>query len=109
MKFKVRFTEGALADIESLYEFALAHDNADWNTAERALAAIRNGLGLLETSPFSCRKATPDSTFLRELIIAFGTLGYVALLEIDDGKKSDDAGAAAPTRRRLPLTLELPE
>jgi len=43
-------------------------------------------LGLLEASPFSCRKAAPDNTFLRELIIAFGASGYVALFEIDDGK-----------------------
>jgi hypothetical protein len=40
----------------------------------------------LETSPFSCRKAAPDNTFLRELIIAFGASGYVALFEIDDAK-----------------------
>ena len=86
MKFKVRFTEEALADLERLYEFALTRDDGDWTSAERALAAIRNDLGLLETSPFSCRKATPDNTFLRELIIAFGASGYVALFEIDDGK-----------------------
>lgn len=86
MKFKVRFTEEGLADLERLYAFALTRDDGDWTTAERALAAIRNGLGLLETSPFSCRKATPDNTFLRELIIAFGASGYVALFEIDDGK-----------------------
>ena len=61
-------------------------DAGDWTTAERALAAIRYGLGLLETSPFSCRKAASDNTFLREWIIAFGTSGYVALFEIDDGK-----------------------
>ena len=86
MKFKVRFTEEALADLERLHDFALTRQDGDWTTAERALAAIRHGLGLLETSPFSCRKATPDNTFLRELIIAFGTSGYVALFEIDDGK-----------------------
>jgi len=86
VKFKVRFTEEALADLERLYAFALTRDDGDWTTAERALAAIRNGLGLLETSPFSCRKAAPDNTFLRELIIAFGASGYVALFEIDDGK-----------------------
>ncbi len=86
MNFKVRFTEEALADLEWLYEFALIRDDGDWTTAERALAAIRHGMGFLETSPFSCRKATPDNTFLRELIIAFGTSGYVALFEIDDGK-----------------------
>ncbi|OOG48982.1 type II toxin-antitoxin system RelE/ParE family toxin [Rhodanobacter sp. C01] len=86
MTFKIRFTEEALADLERLYDFALAREDGDWTTAERALDAIRNGLGLLASSPFSCRKAAPDDTFLRELIIAFGASGYVALFEIDDAK-----------------------
>src|SRR5574337_597312 len=76
MTFKVRFTEEALADIEQLYEFAVARDDGDWTTAERALEAIRSGVVLLGSSPFSCRKAAPDNTFLRELIIAFGASGY---------------------------------
>jgi plasmid stabilization system protein ParE len=86
MTFKVRFTEEALADLERLYEFVVAREDGDWATAERALAAIRNGLALLASSPFSCRKAAPDNTFLRELIIAFGASGYVALFEIDGAK-----------------------
>lgn len=86
MTFKVRFTEEALADIERLYEFAVTRDDGDLTAAVRALDAIRHGPGLLEKSPFSCRKAAPDDTFLRELIIAFGASGYVALFEIDDAK-----------------------
>jgi plasmid stabilization system protein ParE len=86
MTFKIRFTEEALADLERLYEFTVTRDDGDWTTAEQALDAIRSGLGLLASSPFSCRKATPDNTFLRELIIAFGASGYVALFEIDDAK-----------------------
>jgi plasmid stabilization system protein ParE len=86
MTFKIRFTEEALADLERLYDFALVRDDGDWTTAEHALDAIRNGLGLLASSPFSCRKAASDNTFLRELIIAFGASGYVALFDIDDAK-----------------------
>lgn len=86
MKFRVRFTPEALDDLERLYDFALQLDDGDWTLAERALDAIRNGITLLEVSPFSCRKASPDNTFLRELIIAFGTSGYVALFEIEDAK-----------------------
>ena len=86
MTFKIRFTEEALADLERLYEFAVVRDDGDWTTAERTLDAIRDGLGLLSNSPFSCRKAAPDNTFLRELLIAFGASGYVALFEIDDAK-----------------------
>ncbi|MEZ0470539.1 type II toxin-antitoxin system RelE/ParE family toxin [Luteimonas salinilitoris] len=84
MSFQVRFTEEALADLERLYDFVLARADGDWGEAERALDAIRNAIGLLGTSPFSCRKAEGGDAFLRELIIAFGATGYVALFEIED-------------------------
>lgn len=75
MSFRVRFTRDAQADLDRLYDFTIA---------ERALDAIRHAITLLETSPFSCRKVEPGNAFLRELIIAFGSAGYVALFEIDD-------------------------
>ena len=84
MSFRVRFTPEALDDLERLYDFALQRDDGDWAVAERAMQAIRNGLTVLELSPFSCRKATVGNSFLRELVIAFGAAGYVALFEIED-------------------------
>ena len=86
MSFRVRFTREAAADLMRLYEFILEQGNNDWLVAERALGAIKNGIGTLEFSPFSCRKATPDNSFLRELVIPFGAAGYVALFEIDDAQ-----------------------
>ncbi len=86
MTFRVRFTRDAQDDIERLYDFIIERDSADLAAAERALDAIRNGIALLESTPFSCRKARNDNSFLRELIIAFGTSGYVALFEIEDDK-----------------------
>lgn len=86
MSFRVRFTEEALADLERLYDFALQRDDGDWSAAERALESIRDAIALLETSPFSCRKATLHDSFLRELIIGFGASGYVALFEIEDAR-----------------------
>lgn len=47
--------------------------------AEAVLEAIRKVLRSLERSPFSFRKAGTDSPFLCELVIPFGTSGYVAL------------------------------
>lgn len=84
MTFDVRFTTEALDDLERLYDFLLEHSSGDWALGERSLAAIRDGIALLEMSPFSCRKAASDNTFLRELLIAFGASGYVALFEIED-------------------------
>lgn len=85
MRFRVRFTEEATADLERLYDFVLEQADGDWTAAERALEAIRRGIELLEASPFSCRKVGAGA-FLRELIIGFGTTGYVALFEIEDAR-----------------------
>ena len=63
-----------------LYEFLLEKDLA---AAERALEAIQGAIELLRFSPFSCRKALTRNPFLRELIIPFGSAGYVALFEIE--------------------------
>jgi plasmid stabilization system protein ParE len=86
VSFRVRFTEAAEADLIRLYEFILARDEPDWVVADRALEAIRAAIGHLSRSPFSCRKATSNNSFLRELIIPFGATGYVALFEIDDSQ-----------------------
>lgn len=84
MSFSIRFTEHAEADLIRLYEFILQRDPTDWSLAARALEAIKNGLRILELTPFSCRKANLGSPFFRELVIPFGGSGYVALFEIED-------------------------
>jgi plasmid stabilization system protein ParE len=86
VSYRVRFTQGAEADLVRLYEFILDRDEAEWALAERALEAIRNAVKSLEFSPFSYRKAIRGNPFLRELVIPFGAAGYVALFEIDDNK-----------------------
>lgn len=86
MTYRVRFTREAEADLVRLYEFVLERDVTDWTLAERALEAIRAGLATLERIPFTCRKATAGSPFLRELVIPFGVAGYVALFEIDNAE-----------------------
>lgn len=79
-RYRVRFTQEAEDDLVRLYDFLL---EKNLSAAERALAAIRNAIEVLRFSPFSCRKALPDNPFLRELIIPFGSAGYVALFEIE--------------------------
>ena len=86
MSFRVRFTEGANADLDRLYDFILERDEGDWTIADRAVEAIEAAIRILELSPFTCRKATTDNSFLRELLIPFGHSGYVALFEIEDSK-----------------------
>lgn len=79
-RYRVRFTPDAEDDLLRLYDFLL---EKDLSSAERALEAIRGGIELLRLSPFSCRKAVPDNPLLRELVIPFGSAGYVALFEIE--------------------------
>lgn len=81
MSFAVRFTDGAKNDLDRLYTFLVEHDIT---AAERALAAVQKALVFLQSFPFSCRKASSDSLFLREMLVPFGTSGYVLLFEIDD-------------------------
>ena len=78
--YKVRFTPDAQADLERLFDF-LADKNPE--AATRALAAIRRSLGLLRFSPWSCRKAAPELPRHRELLVPFGSAGYVLLVEIE--------------------------
>jgi len=83
--FRVRFTREAEIDLVRLYEFVLSRDVTDRAMAERALEAIRHAISGLARSPFSYRKASGgDSPFLREVVIPFGSSGYVALFEIED-------------------------
>jgi plasmid stabilization system protein ParE len=83
VSYRVRFTRAAREDLLRLYGYLLERDP---EAANRARDAIEKGIGLLRDFPFTCRKATPDSSFLRELLIPFGTAGYVALFEIEDGE-----------------------
>jgi len=79
-RYRVRFTPDAEEDLLRLYDFLLEKDLA---AAGRALEAIRGAVELLRLTPFSCRKAVADNPLLRELVIPFGSAGYVALFEID--------------------------
>ncbi len=81
--YRVRFTVEAQEDLQRLHAFLLGHDS---NLAERAIGVIQDALTLLEKFPFSCRKAADGrhGPRLRELIIPFGSAGYVMLFEIDN-------------------------
>ncbi|HET7833965.1 MAG TPA: type II toxin-antitoxin system RelE/ParE family toxin [Gallionella sp.] len=83
MSYKVRFTQGAREDLLRLFAFLAEQDP---QAAKRARKTIAASIELLQQFPFTCRKAVPDNTFLRELVISFGNAGYVALFEIEDQK-----------------------
>ena len=86
MKFEVRFTAQAADDLERLFEFLLDRSDGDFSLAEKALDSIRQALKLLEHSPFSCRKTLPENAVVREMVIPFGSSGYLALFEIENAR-----------------------
>lgn len=89
MTYKVEFSPAAAEDLDRLFDFAfqreLNSETGDLDTPARAIQAIRDGIAFLTSSPFACRKAG-TSPFVRELVIPFGSSGYVALFEVVDGK-----------------------
>jgi plasmid stabilization system protein ParE len=87
MIYTVQFSAAADEDLERLFDFILQRElesaAGDLDIPERALQAIKEGVGLLRLSPFACRKLG-ESPFIRELVITFGRSGYVVLYEIVD-------------------------
>lgn len=85
MTYEVRFTATAREDLTRLYDLLLDRATTvdELDDAERAQAALADGLNRLRHAPFIYRKAGADP-FLRELLIPFGRSGYVVLFEIED-------------------------
>ena len=84
MSFVVELSPTAEADLERLFDFLLdrAETSEDLDHAQAAIDAIRAAAQhRLATTPFSFRKASRNPA-QRELIIPFGSTGYVALYEI---------------------------
>ena len=84
MTFKVEFTPEADTDLHRLFDFLLerAQTAEEAMRACEALEAIRIAANShLSTSPYSYRKVGPRPT-LRELIVPFGSTGYVLRFDI---------------------------
>jgi plasmid stabilization system protein ParE len=83
VSYRVRYTKAARDDLLRMFAFLLERD---LQAAAQAREAIGKSIAFLQEFPFSCRKAQPDNPFLREMVIPFGSAGYVALFEIEDSK-----------------------
>ena len=84
MSYAVEFTQGAEDDLVRLYEYLLdrAETLKELDVAEVAVNVIRQAaLSHLSTTPYSYRKVGARTT-LRELIIPFGTTGYILRFDI---------------------------
>lgn len=84
MTFKVEFSPEADADLDRLFDFLLmqAQTVEDAMRAYEAVEALRAAANNhLAVTPFSYRKVGQRST-LRELIVPFGSAGYVLRFDI---------------------------
>ena len=83
MSFLVDFTAEAREDLQRLYKHLLERATTveELGQAERARDEINAAATSLERSPFICRKAA-ENPFLRELLVPFGSSGYVMLYKI---------------------------
>lgn len=84
MSYAVEFTQGAEDDLVRLYVFLLDRTETleELDVADEAVKVIRQAaLSHLSTTPYSYRKVGARST-LRELIIPFGTTGYILRFDI---------------------------
>ena len=70
------FSEEALADLERIFEFNLERDPA---SALEHLAKVRSAVLVLEEHPEIGRRVSGST--LRELVISYGSSGYIALYE----------------------------
>lgn len=89
MSFVVELSPTAEADLERLVDFLLdqAETSEGLDRAQAAIDAVRAAAQYrLAATPFSFRKAAQNPA-QRELIIPFGSTGYVALHEIVNASK----------------------
>lgn len=84
MTFKVEFTPEAEADLDRLFDFLLdrAETVEDAMRAHEAIEAVRTAANShLSITPYSYRKVGLRPT-LRELIVPFGSTGYILRFDI---------------------------
>jgi len=83
LSYRLRVSAAVQEDLQRLFEFLADNDMA---AASRARNALEKAYEFAEMMPFACRKADAANPFLRELLIPFGSAGFVALFEVEDDK-----------------------
>ena len=83
MTYRVVFARHAKADLTRLHDYLIdrAEYMEDLEIAEQAVDAISSAISALASTPFLFRKAA-RSSFRRELVVPFGSCGYVVGYEI---------------------------
>lgn len=81
MTFELKYTQTFYEDLDRLSDFLIERDP---DLAERAISSIQKALTILQDFPLMARRASVDDPLLRELIVPFGSAGYVILIKVID-------------------------
>ncbi|MEH7880291.1 type II toxin-antitoxin system RelE/ParE family toxin [Rhizobium laguerreae] len=79
MTFELKYTQTFYEDLGRLADFLIERDP---DLAERAINAIQKALMILQDFPLMARRASADDPLLRELVVPFGSAGYVILFKV---------------------------
>ncbi|MCH4544813.1 type II toxin-antitoxin system RelE/ParE family toxin [Rhizobium changzhiense] len=79
MTFELKYTQTVYEDLDRLADFLIERDP---DLAERAINAIQKALMILQDFPLMARRASADDPLLRELVVPFGSAGYVILFKV---------------------------
>ncbi|ANL64889.1 toxin-antitoxin system toxin RelE/ParE family protein [Rhizobium phaseoli] len=79
MTFELKYTKTFYEDLDRLADFLIERDP---DLAERALNTIQKALMILQDFPLMARRASADDPLLRELLVPFGSAGYVILFKV---------------------------
>ncbi|MGR9134948.1 type II toxin-antitoxin system RelE/ParE family toxin [Rhizobium leguminosarum] len=79
MTFELKYTQTFYEDLDRLADFLIERDP---DLAERAINAIPKALMILQDFPLMAKRASADDPLLRELVVPFGSAGYVILFKV---------------------------
>lgn len=77
----LRYSRQFYDDLERYYRHLAQHD---LDLAERCYEAVFKTIRVLEDFPFVGRKVIDDDALAREILVPFGSSGYVILYDIDN-------------------------
>jgi plasmid stabilization system protein ParE len=83
MSFRLLYTPDFYEDLDRIAEFLIIRDPG---LAERAIVAVQKALITLRDFPLRARRASREDPTLRELIVPFGSSGYVVLFRVYDSE-----------------------
>lgn len=83
-RYTVQLTPEANEDIERLFKFIIERDDNNFHLAEEAIVTIKTYIfDQLSIFPYNSKKVNTFNPYLRDIIIPFGSSGYIARFEIE--------------------------